>query len=260
MIGTVIVVAARRSSGAGPPASATGARDRRRRARSSSSPRCSTNGRSRTRCTSSSPLRGCWRCSWVPPMRRRRASAPRPGWEPPTGASTPRACEATARGASGLGLMCGIVGQVRPLADRVDRDRAAGADVRAARASRSGFARHPSRRHVALGIQRLRVIDLETGDQPIYNEDRSVAVVLNGEIYNFRELRAELSARGHTLSTNGDTEVIVHLYEEHGPDCVREAPRDVRVRALGRAPAATAARPRPGGQEAAVLLPSATAC
>jgi asparagine synthase (glutamine-hydrolysing) len=75
---------------------------------------------------------------------------------------------------------------------------------------------------VGLGIQRLRVIDLDTGDQPIYNEDRSVAVVLNGEIYNYRELREDLARRGHTLATKGDTEVIAHLYEELGPDCVRE--------------------------------------
>ena len=64
---------------------------------------------------------------------------------------------------------------------------------------------------VALGIQRLRIIDLETGDQPIYNEDRSVAVVLNGEIYNFPELRAQLESRGHSFYTNTDTEVIAHL-------------------------------------------------
>jgi asparagine synthase (glutamine-hydrolysing) len=75
---------------------------------------------------------------------------------------------------------------------------------------------------VGLGIQRLRVIDLDTGDQPIYNEDRSVAVVLNGEIYNYRELRRELAGRRHILSTKGDTEVIAHLYEEMGPACVRE--------------------------------------
>src|ERR1700704_198926 len=73
---------------------------------------------------------------------------------------------------------------------------------------------------VGLGIQRLRVIDLATGDQPIYNEDRSVAVVLNGEIYNYRELRRDLERHGHTLQTKGDTEVIVHLYEELGADCV----------------------------------------
>jgi asparagine synthase (glutamine-hydrolysing) len=74
---------------------------------------------------------------------------------------------------------------------------------------------------VGLGIQRLRVIDLETGDQPVYNEDRSVVVVLNGEIYNYRELRRELEGRGHSFSTHGDTEVIVHLYEEEGPDLVQ---------------------------------------
>src|SRR5512132_4134296 len=75
---------------------------------------------------------------------------------------------------------------------------------------------------VALGIQRLRIIDLETGDQPIYNEDRSVAVVLNGEIYNFQELRAELERRGHSFYTRSDTEVIAHLYEESGSDLVHE--------------------------------------
>jgi asparagine synthase (glutamine-hydrolysing) len=75
---------------------------------------------------------------------------------------------------------------------------------------------------VGLGIQRLRIIDLETGDQPIYNEDRSVAVVLNGEIYNFQELRADLERRGHSFSTQSDTEVIAHLYEERGPKLVEE--------------------------------------
>jgi asparagine synthase (glutamine-hydrolysing) len=74
---------------------------------------------------------------------------------------------------------------------------------------------------VGLGIQRLRVIDLETGDQPIFNEDRSIVVVLNGEIYNFQQLREGLRERGHTFTTEGDTEVIVHLYEEEGRDCVR---------------------------------------
>ncbi len=74
---------------------------------------------------------------------------------------------------------------------------------------------------VGLGIQRLRVVDLVTGDQPIFNEDGSTVVVMNGEIYNFRELRRALIGRGHQFNTDGDTEVIVHLYEEHGVDCVR---------------------------------------
>jgi asparagine synthase (glutamine-hydrolysing) len=73
---------------------------------------------------------------------------------------------------------------------------------------------------VGLGIQRLRVIDLATGDQPIYNEDGSIVVVLNGEIYNYRDLRAELEHSGHRFTTRSDTEVIAHLYEEDGPDLV----------------------------------------
>lgn len=74
---------------------------------------------------------------------------------------------------------------------------------------------------VGLGMRRLSIIDLKTGHQPVANEDRSVWVVLNGEIYNYRELTADLLARGHRFSTASDTETLVHLYEEHGADCVR---------------------------------------
>src|SRR5262245_6350861 len=73
---------------------------------------------------------------------------------------------------------------------------------------------------VALGMRRLSIIDRATGQQPVTNEDRTVWVVFNGEIYNFRELQERLIARGHVLRTDGDTETIVHLYEDYGPSCV----------------------------------------
>jgi len=71
-----------------------------------------------------------------------------------------------------------------------------------------------------LGMRRLSIIDLDTGRQPIHNEDETVWVVLNGEIYNFRDLRKDLTRRGHAFSTQTDTETIVHLYEEYGDRCV----------------------------------------
>jgi asparagine synthase (glutamine-hydrolysing) len=71
-----------------------------------------------------------------------------------------------------------------------------------------------------LAMRRLSIIDLAAGHQPLSNEDRSVWVVYNGEIYNFHELRADLQARGHVFSTRCDTEAIVHLYEEYGAACV----------------------------------------
>ncbi len=73
---------------------------------------------------------------------------------------------------------------------------------------------------VALGMRRLSIIDLAGGHQPMSGCNKSTSIVFNGEIYNYRELRRELEARGHTFSTNSDTEAIVHAYEEHGERCV----------------------------------------
>lgn len=73
---------------------------------------------------------------------------------------------------------------------------------------------------VGFGMRRLSIIDLVGGRQPVFNEDKTVWVVFNGEIYNFPELRAQLEERGHRFYTNSDTEVIVHLYEDLGADCV----------------------------------------
>lgn len=73
---------------------------------------------------------------------------------------------------------------------------------------------------VALGMRRLAIIDLASGQQPIFNEDQSILVVFNGEIYNYLDLREELRAHGHHFRTDSDTEAIVHAYEEYGDQCV----------------------------------------
>lgn len=72
----------------------------------------------------------------------------------------------------------------------------------------------------ALGMRRLKIIDLATGDQPVFNEDHTIALVFNGEIYNFLQLHRELEAAGHRFATRSDTEVIVHAYEQWGLDCL----------------------------------------
>ncbi len=76
--------------------------------------------------------------------------------------------------------------------------------------------------NVGLGIRRLKIIDLETGDQPIHNEDKTVWLVYNGEIYNFQKLRTALEQKGHKFYSHSDTEVIVHMYEEYGKDFVKQ--------------------------------------
>jgi asparagine synthase (glutamine-hydrolysing) len=107
--------------------------------------------------------------------------------------------------------MCGICGYVGPivpglLARMAQRIRHRGPDA-------EGVLEHES---IHLASRRLRVVDVEGGDQPIFNEDRSIGVVFNGELYNHRALRAELEREGHVFSTRSDTEVLVHLYEQDG--------------------------------------------
>ena len=75
--------------------------------------------------------------------------------------------------------------------------------------------------NIGLGMRRLSIIDLHTGQQPIHNEEKTVWVVNNGEIYNFQELREDLKKKGHRFYTKSDTEVIVNLYEDHDTDCVK---------------------------------------
>jgi len=116
--------------------------------------------------------------------------------------------------------VCGICGKVyRDPARRIDRaDIEAMSDTMIARGPDAGGV-HVDR-HAGLGHRRLSIIDLDASVQPMSNEDGTVWIVYNGEVYNFVELRRELLARGHRFRTAGDTEVIVHLYEEFGVDCV----------------------------------------
>ncbi len=75
--------------------------------------------------------------------------------------------------------------------------------------------------NIGLAMRRLSIIDLAGGQQPIYNADKTALIVFNGEIYNFQELRADLEKRGNEFYTNSDTEVILHLYDKYGADCVQ---------------------------------------
>ncbi len=81
--------------------------------------------------------------------------------------------------------------------------------------------RFPDGSYIGLGSRRLAILDLSAdGHMPMCNEDRTVWITYNGEIYNFAELRRELQNKGHTFASNTDTEVVIHLYEEEGADCV----------------------------------------
>jgi asparagine synthase (glutamine-hydrolysing) len=115
--------------------------------------------------------------------------------------------------------MCGICGVVRLVDGTIDRSVVERMNETLVHRGPDSAGMHVSERAV-IAARRLAIIDLDTGDQPIANEDRSAWVVQNGEIYNYRELRDGLLANGHTLATHGDTEVLVHLYEERGPEFV----------------------------------------
>ena len=112
--------------------------------------------------------------------------------------------------------MCGIAGFVIPLCAEADLSASLDRmlDLIVHRGP-DGAGTHVSV-GVALGMRRLSIIDIEGGTQPIWNEDRTIGVIFNGEIYNYVELQRELEAQGHVFRTHTDTEVLVHLYEEHG--------------------------------------------
>ena len=110
--------------------------------------------------------------------------------------------------------MCGICGIAAPRG-RADLGRVAAMSATLVHRGPDSFGEYVDG-PVALAARRLSIIDLETGDQPIGNEDGTIHVVQNGELYNYRELRRELERAGHRFRTHGDTEVLLHLYEEHG--------------------------------------------
>jgi asparagine synthase (glutamine-hydrolysing) len=116
--------------------------------------------------------------------------------------------------------MCGIAGYVA-LTDRSDRSALLQEMARALRHRGPDDEGYFAESGVGLAVRRLSIIDLAASRQPISNEDETVHVVFNGAIYNYLELRAGLEKRGHRLKTHGDTETLVHLYEEHGIDMLR---------------------------------------
>ena len=114
--------------------------------------------------------------------------------------------------------ICGVIGiQRAELAEEITRRMMGALEHRGP--DEDGILVAPS---AALGMRRLSIIDLPGGHQPVFNETGNVAVVFNGEIYNFPQLRKTLEGRGHTFRTHSDTEVIVHAYEEWGEQCLRE--------------------------------------
>lgn len=108
--------------------------------------------------------------------------------------------------------MCGFVGYINKESDKKDNIKKM-ADLIAHRGPDSEG--YYTDEDIALGFRRLSIIDLNNGSQPIYNEDKSKVIVFNGEIYNYQQLREDLIEKGHKFSTNADTEVLIHGYEEY---------------------------------------------
>src|SRR5947209_14210982 len=116
--------------------------------------------------------------------------------------------------------MCGIVGFVNTKGRAADRPvLEAMNDAIAHRGpDDDGFYVH---KNVGLAMRRLAIIDLASGKQPIHNADKTKWIVFNGEIYNYQELRSGLEKSGHKFYTKSDTEVVIHLYDEYGEDCLQ---------------------------------------
>ncbi len=116
--------------------------------------------------------------------------------------------------------MCGIVGIINANSRSVERETLE-------KMNRAIIHRGPDddgfyvRENVGLAMRRLSIIDVACGKQPIYNQDKTAWIVFNGEIYNFQQLRADLEKQGDKFYTHSDTEVILHLYDRYGADCVQ---------------------------------------
>ena len=124
--------------------------------------------------------------------------------------------------------MCGIAGFVARdgLAPDATARALAMRDVLAHRGPDEAGLHHD--RHAALAHRRLKIVDLKTGQQPLSNEDGSIWIIFNGEIYNHAAIRRELEQRGHRYRTKSDTETIVHAYEQWGDDCVDRLAKSLR--------------------------------
>ena len=147
-------------------------------------------------------------------------------------------CQYRAPGGSFVKILCGICGKITRGNVAISRKiiKRMTAALRHRGPDDEGmYLNNASDVHVGLGHRRLRIIDLsERGRQPIWNEDHTICMVFNGEIYNHQDLRSKLEFRGHRFFSNTDCEAVVHLYEEQGYRWVQRPRRHVRLCHLGR--------------------------